>query len=214
MSATRVEKRSRARRGEGDKLREEILDATEALLLETNDADAVSIRAVAEAVRVTPPSIYMHFAHKEELILEVCERQFRDLDDFMTEASEGIECPIEAVKAMGRAYIRFGLSRPEQYRFLFMAPTPEWAAEHMRERINELSGFSRVVSAAKRCVDEGKFAPTDPFLIACGLWMGVHGITSLLISKPSFPWPDQDALIEHSLDTYCRALTCEGSPTA
>ena len=122
---TRVRKRSRARRGEGDRLREEILDATEALLVKTNDLEAVSIRAVATAVGITPPSIYMHFDRKEELILEVCERQFRVLDAFMLEAMEGIDDPVEVVRAMGRAYVRFGLARPEQYRFLFMTRTPD-----------------------------------------------------------------------------------------
>jgi AcrR family transcriptional regulator len=206
MTATRVRRRSRARRGEGDRLREEILDATEALLLETNDADAVSIRAVAKAVGVTPPSIYMHFAHKEELILQVCERQFRALEEFMVDASEGIDDPVAAVRAMGRAYLRFGLERPEQYRFLFMSPTPQGADEHMREHINDVSGFSRVVAAVQRCIDEGAFEQRDAFMVACGLWTGVHGITSLLISKPGFPWPDQRALIDHTVDTYCEGL--------
>jgi AcrR family transcriptional regulator len=50
-------RRHRARRGEGDRLREEILAAAERLLLETGDESAVSIRAVADAVGVTPPSI-------------------------------------------------------------------------------------------------------------------------------------------------------------
>ena len=207
MSATRIRKRSRARRGEGERLREEILDATEALLLRTQDADAVSIRAVAEAVGVTPPSIYMHFAHKEELIHKVCERHFAVLDEFMDEAGQGIDDPVEVLKAMGRAYIRFGLGRPEQYRFLFMAPTPQWADEHMRQHINDLSGFSRVVAAVQRCIDEGVFATQDAFAIACGLWTNVHGITSLLISKPGFPWPDRQMLIDHSIDTYCAGLS-------
>ena len=62
-------RRTRARRGEGERLREEILDAAERLLIETGNRDAVSIRAVAEAVGVTPPSIYLHFADKTELLI-------------------------------------------------------------------------------------------------------------------------------------------------
>lgn len=203
---TRLKKRSRARRGEGDRLREEILDATEALLVKTNDLDAVSIRAVATAVGITPPSIYMHFDRKEELILAVCERHFQAIDDVMLRAAVGIDDPVERVRAMGRAYIRFGLERPEQYRFLFMTRTPEWAADHMREKINDLAGFGRVVDAVDRCIKSGVFKKNDPFLVACGLWMSVHGVTSLLISKPSFPWPKKKALIDHAIDTHCDAL--------
>ena len=167
----------------------------------------MSIRAVAEAVGVTPPSIYMHFAHKEELILEVCERIFRALDAVIEEATCD-ECDaLDEVKAIGRAYIRFGLDHPEQYRLLFMTRTPTLDPDAMRERIVEVSGFGRVVAAAQRCIDDGAFAPADAFMVACGLWSGVHGLTSLFISKPTFPWPDRDELIEHVLDTYVRGLT-------
>jgi len=68
--------RTRARRGEGDLLRDEILTAAERLLVETGNEDSVSIRAIAEAVGVTPPSIYLHFPDKETLLFAVCERQF------------------------------------------------------------------------------------------------------------------------------------------
>src|SRR6185295_14050813 len=65
-------KRRRAPRGSGDQLRDEILDATTGLLLETGHAKAVSIRSVAQRVGVTPPSIYLHFADKEALLDAVC----------------------------------------------------------------------------------------------------------------------------------------------
>lgn len=202
---TKLRRRTRARRGEGERLREEIIDATEALLVRTNDLDAVSIRAVATAVGITAPSIYMHFDHKEDLIFAVCERHFEALDRVIREAGAKEKDPVAAVKAMGRAYVRFGLEHPEQYRFLFMSPTPDWAAQRMEERIDDLSGFGQVVSAVQRCIDEGAFDASDAFLVACGLWMGVHGTTSLLISKPAFPWPDREQLIEHNL-AACDAL--------
>ncbi len=204
---TRVVRRVRARRGEGERLREEIVAATEKLLIETGSADAVSIRAVAEAVGVTPPSIYIHFAHKEALILEVCERNFRALDAVIEEATCDECAPLDEVREIGRAYVRFGVEHPEQYRLLFMTRTPALDPETMRERITEVSGFGRVIAAAQRCIDEAVFAPGDAFMIACGLWIGVHGITSLLISKPSFPWPDHDELIEHVVGSYCRGLS-------
>jgi AcrR family transcriptional regulator len=206
----RSPRRVRSRRGEGDRLREEILNATEKLLIATKDIDAVSIRAVAKAVGVTPPSIYLHFAHKEELILEVCERQFAAFDAYIRGAAGECDDAVECVKAMGRSYIRYGLEHPEEYRFLFMSVTPEWAAVRVRERIQGLSGFGSLVTAVQRCIDDGAFASGDAFSVACGLWTGVHGITSLLISKPFFPWPEQEAFIEGCLDAYCRGLQ-EGS---
>ena len=73
-------RRRRARRGQGERLREEILAAAERLLIRTGDMEQVSIRAVADEVGVTPPSIYLHFADKLELIFAVCERHFASFD--------------------------------------------------------------------------------------------------------------------------------------
>ena len=64
-------------------MREEILDATTELLLETGHAKAVSIRSVAQRVGVTPPSIYLHFADKDALLDAVCARYFEKLDEEM-----------------------------------------------------------------------------------------------------------------------------------
>ena len=65
--------RARLPRGEGALLREEILRATDELLIETASEEAVSIRAVAAKVGVTAPSIYRHFEDKDALMFAVCE---------------------------------------------------------------------------------------------------------------------------------------------
>jgi AcrR family transcriptional regulator len=61
-------RRPRARRGSGDRLRDDILDAATELLLETAHARAVSIRSVAQRVGITLPSIYLHFEDKNALL--------------------------------------------------------------------------------------------------------------------------------------------------
>ena len=85
-AAPRRSARSRSRRGEGEPLRDEILAAAERLIVETGNEDAVSIRAIADAVGVTPPSIYLHFPDKDPLILAVCERHFETFDALIEEA--------------------------------------------------------------------------------------------------------------------------------
>lgn len=200
-------RRARARRGEGELLKQEIVDATIKLLLETKDFDAVSIRAVADAVGVTPPSIYIHFASKEELVMHVTEMHFLALGEVTRAATAGIDDPVDRVRAMGRAFVDFGLQHQEQYRVLFMTRTPQWQADHIRERIMDLSGFGQVVEAAKVCIESGAFAKAEPFFVACQLLMGVHGITSILISKPVFPWPDLDTLIDAQIDLLITGLS-------
>jgi hypothetical protein len=38
------------------------------------------------------------------------------------------------------------------------------------------------------------------------LWSAMHGITSLLISHPCFPWADREEVISHLLDTLTKGL--------
>ncbi len=209
MSPKIAARRTRARRGEGDKLREEILEATERLIIREGSADKVSIRDIAEEVGCTPPSIYLHFEDRDALIFAVCERIFQALEAVSREASEGVTDPVEAVRRCGRAYVRFGLEHPEQYRIMFMARTQDTMEPVLLDRLKQASGFGLVVERARACVDAGMFPNEDAFFLACGLWSSVHGITSLMIAKPWFPWPDVERLVDHVIDTHCLGLTAE-----
>src|SRR5579862_9555600 len=106
-------RRSRSRRGQGDQLRDEILAAAERILIDTNDESALSIRAIASAVGVTPPSIYLHFADRNDLVFAVCERQAEQVDRVMEEAAEAGTDPWDRIRCRGHAYMRWGLDNPE-----------------------------------------------------------------------------------------------------
>jgi AcrR family transcriptional regulator len=200
-----VRARPRSRRGEGETLRADILAATEQLMIETGRADAVSIRAIADAVGVTPPSIYLHFPDKESLILAVCERHFEVFDAVIEDAGRSTDDPVESLRRRGRAYVRFGLENPEPYRILFMTRT-ESAQQRDVVVGAGARAFQHLVEAVQRCIDAGAFRPVDPVLAATGVWTAVHGVTSLLISMPGFPWPDVEVLVDHVTDIQIRGL--------
>ena len=194
--------RSRARRGDGPRLRAEILEAAERLLLASGDEASVSIRAVAHAVGVTPPSIYLHFADRSELIFAVCEEQFRQLDDALERAVIGVDDPVARIQLRGRAYIDFGLTNPEHYRILMMGRPDCTPERFVDERLGRTSAFGHVLEDVAAAIEAGRLRFTDPLLVASGLWMTVHGITSLLIAKPDFPWPERQQLVDHVLSAY------------
>ena len=175
-------------------------------MIETGSADAVSIRAIADAVGVTPPSIYLHFPDKNSLILAVCERHFDVFDSVIEEAGRSTDDPVESLRRRGRAYVRFGLENPEPYRILFMTRTES------SEQYQAVSGagaraFQHLVDAVQRCIDAGAFETVDPVVAATGVWAAVHGVTSLLISMPGFPWPDVEKLVDHVCRIQNRGLS-------
>ncbi len=196
--------RPRARKGEGELLRDEILVAAERLLLETGSEEQVSIRAVASATGVTPPSIYRHFEDKRHLLFEVCARQFELLDEALEAAAAGITDPVLALRARGRAYVQFGVDHPEHYRIMFMGPgyeTPEQWSD-----ILSTGSFAHLVEAIQKVVDAGAMEVVgDVLTAALHIWANIHGLTSLLVARPEMPWPELDAFVDEHLDLCLRA---------
>lgn len=189
-------RRRRAQRGSGEQLRAEILAATKDLLA-TRDAADVSIRAVAEQVGVTSPSIYLHFADKDELIQAAVADVWGDLDNAMvTEAAAAPPGAMERLKACGHAYVQFARKHPEHYRVATMAPGDEPGEV---DHVIASSAFLHFTEAITQCQDAGIFAPGDPVPIAIELWAGAHGIASLIVAKPYLPWGDLDAMVERVL---------------
>ena len=201
--------RPRSRRGQGDLLRADILAAAGRLLAEHGDENAVSIRMIADAVGVTPPSIYLHFPDKDALIEAVCEERFVAFDEALEKAASTAANPLEAMRARGRAYVRFALDNPEHYRVLFMTKhervmTPE---EFLAPDASAgARAFSHVVEAVSVAAEAGYIVAPDPLLTAIHCWSQFHGIASLLISEPGFPWPDLDRLVDSILDEQERGL--------
>jgi AcrR family transcriptional regulator len=198
--------RTRARRGEGELLHDEILNAAERLLIQTGDQDAVSIRAIADAVGVTPPSIYLHFADKETLLFAVCERQFEIFRDALDTAASTTNDPIEALERRSEAYVSFGLEHPEAYRIMFMGRAG--LMEKHADSVEKGAGaFTDLVENVERAMHAGALREDiDSNTAAIFLWTGVHGITSLLISAPHFPWGDQEQLVRELCALKLRAL--------
>lgn len=189
-------KRRRASRGSGEQLREEIVAAAKKLLAETKDADDVSIRAVADAVGVTPPSIYLHFADKDELIGAVVLDVFAELDSAMLQAADGIAEPLERLRAFGLAYIRFAVGHPEHYRLATMDPCAKPPAV---DEVLASSAFEHFNAAVRDCMDAGIFAPGDVLPITLDLWAAAHGIAALIVAKPYLPWGDLDEVADRVL---------------
>jgi AcrR family transcriptional regulator len=197
MSTSEITHRRRAPRGQGQLLREEIIAAAERLLIERGSQEAVSIRAIADAVGVTPPSIYMHFADKDELFFAVCDARFEQLARQSNEAAADATGPVDELRRRGEAYIRFGLDNPEQYRILFLETSDDTVT---MDEIAKWAALADVVDAARRGIDEGSIVAGNPLLIALSLWATVHGLVSLRITKPGIPWPPDDELISYIVD--------------
>src|ERR1700745_1260098 len=55
-------------RGQGERLREEIISAAAQMLGDLADDEALSLRAVARAVSISPTSVYLYFPDRDALV--------------------------------------------------------------------------------------------------------------------------------------------------
>jgi AcrR family transcriptional regulator len=200
-------RRARSPRGQGEQLRDEILAAAERILIETNDQSALSIRAIATAVGVTPPSIYLHFADRNDLVFEVCERHAEQLEQAMADAAEGVEDPWERIRRRGYAYLRWGLANPEHYRILMMSRPDQTPDRFVDERLADTAGLVPVADDVAAAIAGERVAfHDDPLEITKVLWMMIHGVVSLVISKPDFPFGSVDEVYERLFEMVHRGL--------
>ena len=199
-------RRLRAKRGDGDRLRTEILDATDQLLIEGGTTESVSIRAVADRVGCTPPAIYLHFFDKQELLFDVCARRFHQLSEWIDTATEGVTDPVAALDAGTRAYVRFGLQHPEHYRILFMGRSILTTDQLDELRRSGVTGMSRLIERCQACIDSGLVRSNDASTMAHSLWALSHGIVSLIIAKPQAEWPETSELVDHLLGAYLAGI--------
>ncbi len=193
MSAAPATKRRRASRGSGEQLRAEIIAAAKELLAESGSSGAVSIRGVADAVGVTSPSIYLHFADKDELIAAVVVDVFAELDAAMVAAGDLEDEPLARLRAFGLAYVKFAVAHPEHYRVATMERCIDNAEGSQVDQVLQDSAFAHFMETVVGCMDAGIFTPGDPLPVTLQLWSAAHGIASLMIAKPYLPWGDVES---------------------
>lgn len=204
-------RRHRAPRGEGARLRNEIIEAAGRLLEEKGDSRAVSIREIAEACEVTPPSIYLHFPDKDTLMAEVCWARFTEAEQLVTSALSEADDPGLALREACRAYVRFAIRNPAQFRVLFMSRTAAALSdlEHAQSPVvAALAGFVR------RSVERGAFRSVDPIMSAKVLWTTLNGIVTEVLAGWPGPTgervdPDTDepeALVDYALEVQLLGL--------
>ncbi|MCB5910230.1 TetR/AcrR family transcriptional regulator [Streptomyces pinistramenti] len=179
--------RARNPRGQGDRLREELLRATERLLEQVGSEDALSLRAVAREAGVAAPSIYRHFADKTELVWATLEISFERLARAMSEAAgqAGTDAdPVARLRAQLRAYCHYAVQHPATYRLLYetrQTPVgPERLAGHPAGLV--VRSWHDALTA---CEDAGWRVRCSRSEAPYMLWSSVHGRVMIWQVMPS-----------------------------
>ncbi len=183
-------------------LRRAILDAAREAFVR-DGYEHVSMRKLAEKLGCSHGNLYLHFKNKEALFDCLVEESFEQFFAGMRSlaASADRKDPVELLRKMGRAYVEFGVANPNVYEFAFVLRRPR------QERARKPHAtYERLRALVQRCLDDRRFRRVSVDAASQSLWAAGHGITSLLIRRPSFPWVEREELIGRVIDASVDAL--------
>ena len=195
--------RQRNARGEGSRLRLEIVQATQALLA---DGEAATLRSIARRAGISAPSIYRHFPDVDAVMSAVADDAFDELVEALVEKRDRHTDETARLWAIADGYLDFARERPHIYRVMFggvwnaAVALESHPGEDAHFREMGMNAFRLLVAAIQDCVDAGSSSSVDPRRDAAALWAGLHGIAQLRVTAPLFDWPaDTDRALVGSL---------------
>jgi AcrR family transcriptional regulator len=196
--------RQRNARGEGNRLRSEIVEATIRLI----DAriERLTLRAIAREAGITGPSIYDHFPDIESIRNEVIRSCYEDLIARIRTAQQGVADPVGRLEATCVTYTSFGADYPHRYALLFRAERDQ--DEKLAVGKTGAAALQTLVDGIASCRDAGLSTSTDPYDDALAVWSAIHGLTTLRSSRPHFARLHRDELLR----SIIHRLACITSP--
>ncbi|MBV2155045.1 TetR/AcrR family transcriptional regulator [Kitasatospora sp. SUK 42] len=185
--------RTRNPRGEGGRLRDDIMAAATELLDESGES-SVTLRSVARRAGVAAPSIYRHFPDQPSIMLAVVQQAFAMLDAELRTAMDAAGSDARGrLFAFCNAYLDFADQHPGRYRTMFGgAWMPDLGSSSVTEGdVSSLGAESLTLLAdtLDDCVRAGCATSSDPVADAVALWLGLHGLAHQRLVTVAFPWP-------------------------
>jgi AcrR family transcriptional regulator len=196
--------------------RTKILDAARELFAKEG-IEAVSMRRIAERIEYSPTALYLHFPDKESLFRELCRSDFAGLALHLNELAP-VRDPLERIRRMGEAYVRFAVEHPNHYRFMFMTEHPDVPLDDQQQCTKgdpEKDAYAFLRASCAEAIAAGQVRDDlhDADLLAQTLWAGVHGVAALCIDRKEswIQMHDPDVLATHMTQALMRGIRREGA---
>jgi AcrR family transcriptional regulator len=185
-----------------EELRTAILGAARELFI-SQGYEGFSMRKLAEKLGCAHGTLYLYFKNKQQLFDFLVEDSFAQLSralERLRHQEPGLD-PVCLLKEAGRIYVNFGRRNPNAYEFAFVirrgGPVRPWKPH---------PAFAFLRNTIKACIEKKRFRTMNVDTATQAMWAAVHGVTSLLITRPSFPWVPAEELISRVIDSSVDSL--------
>jgi AcrR family transcriptional regulator len=200
-------------------------------------ASALSLRAIARALKITAPAIYNYFPDRDALVTALIIDAYTSFGDWQLEARDSVPADdlTGRMKAIGLAYRRWAHTYPQRYQLIFGTPIPGYAAPIDKVFPSSARSISALFSVVESFRAAGKltlesfpevqgehkvhfemwktqFSDLHPLslFVALIIWSHVHGIVSLEIQGNLPPFGENgDALYLFELESVARLFIKE-----
>ena len=161
----------------------EQLALTAASLIESKGHAELSLKKMAAHLGVTEPSLYRHYASRDDLLAEVASRGLVEFLAFTLAAGNAHEDPFDSIRAYGRAYVRYCAQHPGWFRLMFSRFGMEGLMQYPRavQRLQAI-GDDRATTIAlwRRALPPGDERIDDLYRL---LWGTANGLAALVVDR-------------------------------
>ena len=190
------------RRGQRDRIRRAAAD-----VYRRDGLSGITVRAVSAAAGVSAGTLYSYFGSIEELMQSLWTEPVAEVNRRLEQTVDGIADPLERIRALLEAYVRFAGDQPEVFRGAVLFVRPATAPAPTTQPPDDLP-FHRLLREA---VEDGQATDVvrqgDAATIAQVLWAGVHGAVALPINIDRFSLEAPAVLARGMIDALLTSLT-------
>ena len=174
--------RQRNARGEGSRLRLEIIEA--AIRLIDKNTGRLTLTSIARETGIAGPSIYDHFSGVDDIRFEVIRSCYGDLIDQVRQAQQRLQDPVTRLEVTCLAYVGYAARFPHRYSLVFRGQRDREEKSAVGER--GAAALQTLVDSVADCKAAGVSGSVDPYQDALAIWSAIHGLAMLRASRPNF----------------------------
>ena len=149
-------------------------------------------------------------ANKADIMDHLIAEGYRGVyERYDADLSDRPESPLETLNLIIREYVAFALEHPNHYELWFVTSDLRVIGDQLRMRHGGLSYrvYHTWLERIEECKAEGLLPERDTLALFQLIWGTVHGMISLRIHHPDFPWLPLDQHLKELLSMLYQGLT-------